>query len=186
MSGLELANRLYNFFVSVKSDVPALDYLTLPAFLPAPDELPSTKKLLRLICSPDAILKLFAFELSEPVTTIFNQSLSSTDFPSAWRDVHISPIPKTSPVACDSNLPPVLDDFVVQWHMEYIKEHIDPNQFGSVKDCDYETALCKGSIPSLSERRLCLCNKTFEKACESSSCLFSSVFPPGRNAAYVT
>ena len=40
MSGLELANRLYNFFVSVKSDVPALDYLTLPAFLPAPDELP--------------------------------------------------------------------------------------------------------------------------------------------------
>ena len=93
MSGLELANRLYNFFISVKSDVPALDYRTLPAFLPAQDELPvirSTevyKKLLRLspfkVCGPDAILKLFAFALSEPVTTIFNRSLSSTDFPSA-------------------------------------------------------------------------------------------------------
>ena len=40
LSGLELENRLNNFFVSVTSDVPALDYLTLPAFLPAPDELP--------------------------------------------------------------------------------------------------------------------------------------------------
>lgn len=40
MSGLELANRLNNLFISVTSDVLALDYLTLPAFLPAPDELP--------------------------------------------------------------------------------------------------------------------------------------------------
>ena len=86
MSGLELANRLNNFFVSVTSDVSTLAYLTVPAFLPAPDELPVIrttevyKKLLRLSpfkdCGPDAIpnriLKLFAFELSEPVTTIFN------------------------------------------------------------------------------------------------------------------
>ena len=36
----ELANGPNNFFVSVTSDVPFLDYLTLPAFLPAPEELP--------------------------------------------------------------------------------------------------------------------------------------------------
>ena len=36
----------------------------------------------------------------------------------------------------------------------------------------------RSSIPCLSERRLCLCNKTFEKACESSSRLYSSVHPP--------
>ena len=121
LSGLELANRLNNFFVSVTSDVPALDYLTLPAFLPAPDQLPVIrptkvyKKLLRLspfkACGPDAIpnriLKLFASELSEPVTTIFNRSLSSGDFPSAWRDAYISPIPKASPVTCDNDLWPV-------------------------------------------------------------------------------
>ena len=118
LSGLELANRLNNFFVSVTSDVPALDYLTLPAFLPAPDQLPVIrptevyKKLLRLspfkACGSDAIpnriLKLFASELSEPVTTIFNRSLSSGDFPSAWRDAYISPIPKASPVTCDNDL----------------------------------------------------------------------------------
>ena len=111
LSGLELANRLNNFFVSVTSDVPALDYLTLPAFLPAPDQLPVIrptevyKKLLRLspfkACGPDAIpnriLKLFASELSEPVTTIFNRSLSSGDFPSAWRDAYIT---NTKGVTC--------------------------------------------------------------------------------------
>ena len=48
---------------------------------------------------------------------------------------------------------------------------------------NYETALCRGSITSLSERRLCLCNKTFEKACEPSSRLFSNV-PPRRNAVH--
>ena len=40
LSGLELANRLSNFFVSVTCHVPALDYLMLPAFLSASDELP--------------------------------------------------------------------------------------------------------------------------------------------------
>ena len=48
---------------------------------------------------------------------------------------------------------------------------------------DYETALSRGSIPSLSERRLCLYNKTFEKACEPSSRLFSNV-PPRRNVVH--
>ena len=109
----------------------------------------STKKLLRLspfkACGPDAIpnriLKLFASELSDPMTTIFNRLLSSGDFPSAWRDAYISPIPKASPVTCDNDLRPValtaclskvFEDFVVQWLMEDIKEHIDPNQFCSL------------------------------------------------------
>ena len=156
LSGLELANRLKNVFVSVTSDYPAQDYQTLPAFLPAPEELsvirPTEvyKKLLRLspfkACGPDAIpnriLKLFASELSDPMTTIFNRLLSSGDFPSAWRDAYISPIPKASPVTCDNDPRPValtaclskvFEDFVVQWLMEDIKEHIDPNQFCSLK-----------------------------------------------------
>ena len=76
------------------------------------------------------------------MTTIFNRSLSSGDFSSAWRDAYISPIPKASPVSCDNDLRPValtaclskvFEDFVVWWLMEDIKEHIDPNQFGSLK-----------------------------------------------------
>ena len=90
----------------------------------------SLQKLLRLspfkACGPDAIpnriLKLFACELSETVITIFNWSLSSGDFPSAWRDAYISPVPRASPVTCDNDLRPValteclskvFEDFVV-------------------------------------------------------------------------
>ena len=78
-SGIELTDRLNDFFISVTSDIPALDFDTLPAFLPAPDELPTIrtsevyKKLLSLssykACGPDAIpnqiLKTFAFKLDE-------------------------------------------------------------------------------------------------------------------------
>ena len=76
------------------------------------------------------------------MTTIFDRLLSSGDFPSAWRDAYISPIPKASPVTCDNDLRPValtaclskvFEDFVVQWLIEDIKEHIDPNQFCSLK-----------------------------------------------------
>ena len=41
--GIELAEKLNDFFVSVTSDVPALGFDTLPAFLPAPDELPTIR-----------------------------------------------------------------------------------------------------------------------------------------------
>ena len=131
MAGLELANRLKNVFVSVTSDFPTLDYLTHPAFLPPPDELPvihkSTKERLSPIkaCGPDAIpnriLKLFASELSEPVTVILNWSLSSGDFPLAWRDAQISSMPKVSPVACDSDLiMTMLQLYVLQRHLRIL------------------------------------------------------------------
>ena len=62
-------------------------------------------------CGPDAIpnriLKLFASKLCEPLTTIFNRSLSSGDLPLVWRDAYISPIPKASPVTCGHDLRPV-------------------------------------------------------------------------------
>ena len=87
MAGLELANRLKNFFVSVTSVLPTLDYLTLPAFLPhrtsylspphgSLQKKNAQRKSFQKACCPDAnpnrILKLFASELSEPVIVIFN------------------------------------------------------------------------------------------------------------------
>ena len=106
MSGLELANRLKNYFVSVTSDDPALDYLTLPAFLPAPEELPVIrptevyKKLLRLspfkACGPDAIpnriLKLFASELSDPVTTTGSPRRGGMPIYHQYQRRHPSPV----------------------------------------------------------------------------------------------
>ena len=133
MADLELANRLKNVFVSVTSDFPTLDYLTHPAFLShrtnylSSTPRKSTKERLSPIkvCGPDAIpnriLKLFASELSEPVTVILNWSLSSGDFPLAWRDAQISSMPKVSPVACDNDLiMTMLQLYVFQRHLRVL------------------------------------------------------------------
>ena len=70
----------------------------------------------------------------------------------------------------------------VQSHLEQQLERVQKRALRIIfPGSNYETALCRGSTPRLSERRLCLCNKTFEKACEPSSPLYSNV-PPRRNA----
>ena len=72
----------------------------------------------------------------------------------------------------------------VQSHLKQQLERVQKRALRIIfPGSDYEKAPCRGSIPSLSERRLCLCNKTFEKACEPSSRLFSNV-PPRRNAVH--
>ena len=64
----------------------------------------------------------------------------------------------------------------VQSHLKQKLEHVQKRALRIiVPGSDYEMALCRGSIPSLSDRRLRLCNKTFEKACELSLRLFSNV-----------
>ena len=64
----------------------------------------------------------------------------------------------------------------VESHLEQQLERVQKRALRIIfPGSDYETALCGGSIPSLSERRLYLCNKTFEKACETSSHLISNV-----------
>ena len=64
------------------------------------------------------------FELAEPATVIFNQSFSSGVFPKVWKDSHLTPIPKTTPITGDGDLRPialtgclskVLEDFAVEW-----------------------------------------------------------------------
>ncbi len=104
----ELGTTLNQLFLSVNEDVPPLDLHSLPAFLPAAEQLPTIypyqvcKKLLNLnpfqAAGPDnitpRILKEFAYELSDPLAEIFNLSLSSATTPSSWKSSNISPIPK--------------------------------------------------------------------------------------------
>ena len=90
---------------------------------------------------PPRILKEFANELAEPVTLIFNKSLSSGLVPALWKDSSIIPIPKakqvrlesdTRPIALTSVLSKVLKT-VVTWIIEDVGEQIDNRQFGSLK-----------------------------------------------------
>ena len=88
------------------------------------------------------IIKEFAYELTEPVTKIFNKSFSTDEVPILWKCSNIIPIPKVKQLLCESNTRPisltpilskVLEDFVVSWMIEDVGEHIDSRQFGSLK-----------------------------------------------------
>ena len=153
----ELVKALNVFYASVNSDIPPLDVTALPAFLPAKEPIPTIQphevamnKLLEIkpfkAQGPDnipcRILKEFAYELADPVATIFNASLTSTIVPAIWKDSDIIPIPKSQPPTCEDDIRPisltpglakVLEDFVVRWMITDIKERIDPKQFGCLK-----------------------------------------------------
>ena len=132
----ELVECLNDYFVSVASDIPPLDTSNLPTFLPAavspptvnPHEVCSkllklqTNKAMGLDNIPSRILKEFAYELAEPVTSTFNIYLSSGLVPVLWKDSSIIPIPKAKQTQVESDIRPialtpvlskVLEDFVV-------------------------------------------------------------------------
>ena len=83
----------------------------LPTFLPSAEQVPFIlpyqvcKKLLKLNPFkatgldniPPRVLKQFAYELAEPVTEIFNLSLSFGVVPAVWKAADICPIPKETP-----------------------------------------------------------------------------------------
>ena len=104
----ELAESPNKYFATVAADIPPLDTACLPPFLPSADEVPILhshvvcKKLLHVKANkamgpdsiPPRVIKEFAYELAEPVTKIFNTSLSTGEVPFLWKCSNITPIPK--------------------------------------------------------------------------------------------
>ena len=156
LNNLQASNALNEFYTSVNAGIPPLDVNLLPSFLPSNDSVPVVecyqvcKKLQSVhpfkAPGPDnispRILKEYAHVLAEPITIIFNTSLASGVVPSGWKESNIVPIPKTSkptaeadtrPISLTSSLSKVLEDFVVSWLIEDVKEKIDPSQFGCLK-----------------------------------------------------
>jgi len=163
LTDADAADALNTHFTNVSDDLPHLDTTLLPAFLPTTATPPVItpqqvcKKLLQINPSkshgpdeiPNRLLKEFAYELANPVCTIFNTSLSTGEFPQTWKDAIITPVPKSKqptsvdefrPIALTSTLSKVLEDFVVEWMINDIKHNIDPQQFGSLKGSS--TSLC--------------------------------------------
>ena len=128
---------------------------TLPCYLPSPqppviETQVVCKKLLAIsafkAAGPDGIpiriWKEYAPELAEPITLIFNTSIASGTFPTAWKDSNVTPVPKVTPITGRGDLRPisltaivskVLEDFVVEWLIADVKHIIDPSQFGCLK-----------------------------------------------------
>ena len=153
----ELAESLNQYFATVAADIPPLDTSCVPSFLPSVEEVPIVhshvvcKKLLHVKTNkamgpdsiPPRIIKEFPYELTEPVTKIFNTSISTGEVPILWKCYNIIPIAKVKKSLCESDTRPisvtpilskVLEDFVVAWMIEDVGQHIDSRQFGSLKE----------------------------------------------------
>ena len=92
--------------------------------------------------APCSIVKEFAYELAEPITTIFNTSLRSGIVLVVSKESNKIAIPKIQspmdesdfrPISLTSYLSKVFEDFVVTWFIDAVKDKIDPNQFGCLK-----------------------------------------------------
>ena len=112
---------LNHFFASVSDDFTPLDYCTLPAFLPAPKQLPVISvyevksKLANIKVSKAAgpggilnrVLREFSDEQANPITELFNRSFEAGFVPEWWKQSFISPIPKTRQAQSENDLRPI-------------------------------------------------------------------------------
>ena len=80
---------------------------------------------------PCYLVKEFAYELAEPVTMIFNESLKYDIVPAIWKDSNVTPIPKTHqpvhesdirPISLTSCLSKILEYFIVTWLIYDVKD----------------------------------------------------------------
>ncbi|XP_072172620.1 uncharacterized protein [Diadema setosum] len=155
ISRLITANRLNTYFADICRQLPSCNLSELPAYLPAwpPPTIERRdvyNRLRRLNASkaghpsdlPIRLLKEFAYELSIPLTNLFNECLTSGYFPDTWKTASVCPVPKTTPVVEFSQLRPIsitpiiariFEDFLAQWVMSDIAHVIDPRQFGNMK-----------------------------------------------------
>lgn len=150
----EIANDLNTHFANICCTLPPLDPSAMPAYLPAASPPPTIlrhqvyHKLSRINTSkachpgecPSRLLKEFAFELSEPITHIFNCCLREGCFPNIWKNASVCAIPKVSPVTSFDQLRPIsitpiisriFEGFLANWILYDIKDKIDPKQFGN-------------------------------------------------------
>ena len=121
LSNVEISQQIRDFFTGICTKHPPLDLAKLPAFLPARNDLPVFERddiyreLIKLNTGkaspigelPTRLFTEFAYELSLPLTHIFNLSLRTGVFPERWKEATITPLPKKKVVSEMGELRPV-------------------------------------------------------------------------------
>ena len=146
------AQKVAEHFASISQEYNPVDINQLPCYLPA--QLPPTVEdyevftyLNRLrktrstlpIDIPDKLRQECAPHLAAPLTEIYNQSLSTGQYPQLWKHEWVTPAPKVSnpetisdlrKIACTSDYSKVFEGFLKKWIIEDISHNIDVGQFG--------------------------------------------------------
>ena len=91
---------------------------------------------------PRDLVKEFSPELAGPVSTIFNNIISTAQWPTMWKTEYVIPLPKIQMPESEDDLRPisltnffskVLENFVFGWLLQYIEKKIDFRQYGALK-----------------------------------------------------
>ncbi len=150
----ELAGIVNDHFASVCNEMPKLDLATLPAYqptCPAPEITPGqvnkslnsikTHKATHPSDIPTKIIKEFAFELTLPLTHIFNSCLQNGIFPTVWKTSAVTPIPKVPnaksldklrPISLTKIFGKIFEKFLADWVLEDFYPNIDIKQYGNM------------------------------------------------------
>ncbi|KAI8481608.1 hypothetical protein Bbelb_407080 [Branchiostoma belcheri] len=150
-----VADAINKYLASISQQTSPVSTCQLPAYLPASSPPPQIQPWdmyrelsnirVRKAGGPGGIapriVKMFACELSEPLTDIFNTSLREGVVPSAWKEAVVAPLPKDLPATVDKLRPisltsifaKICEGFVAKWTMSDIWANIDLRQFGGIK-----------------------------------------------------
>ena len=137
----QIGDIIKQHFTNICSHFQPINNEEMPSFLPskqAPtiDKISVYKAILSIKTSktsppgtlPKQLIREFAYELSIPLTHIFNVCLKNGIFPDSWKRATISPIPKKKimtdlgdlrPVSLTPDFGKVLEGFVTQWTGRY-------------------------------------------------------------------
>ena len=93
---------------------------------------------------PGALIKEFGQELSRPLSTIYNNIISTGNWPKNWKIEYGLPLKKIPQpyneddirvISLTSVYSKTFEKFVISWLLEYLEEKIDVAQYGGRKGC---------------------------------------------------
>ena len=148
----ECAQKIAEHFAAVSNEYSPVNNEQLPCYLPAlpPPQVTEYDVYLRLAKSkktkstlpidiPDKLRRECSPHLAAPLSTIINDSLNQSLYPSLWKQEWVTPVPKiTNPkeisdlrkISCTSDYSKLYEGFIKDWIMEDVCENIDIGQFG--------------------------------------------------------
>ena len=92
---------------------------------------------------PKKVVASFAVELSQPVKIIFNEIISSANYPRPWVVENQTPIPKVSPTTSEDDLRNIsgtpffsklYESFLSDWLLPLVLPYLDPANCGGFKE----------------------------------------------------
>ena len=150
----ECAQKIAQHFAAISNEYEPVDISQLPCYLPAlpPPQLEEyevyerinrikkTKSTLPIdIHIPDKLRQECSPHLAAPLTTIMNNCLTQSVYPTLWKQEWVTPAPKiTNPqtisdlrkISCTSDYSKTFEGFLKGWIIEDVCKNLDIGQFG--------------------------------------------------------